>query len=62
MAAQRVASRAVLSSIELVSGGRSVGVVRLRTKGHGDDFFLRHRKHTYGPPGPVTAIALRLYM
>jgi hypothetical protein len=35
VAAQLVASRAVLSSTQLVSSGRSVGIVRLRTKGHG---------------------------
>jgi hypothetical protein len=35
MAAQLVAYRVVLSSTELVSGGRSIGILRLRTKGHG---------------------------
>jgi hypothetical protein len=35
VAAQLVASRVVLSSTELDSGGCSVGIVRLQTKGHG---------------------------
>jgi hypothetical protein len=40
VAAQLVASRVVLGSTELVSGGRSVGIFRLRTKGHGAFLFL----------------------
>jgi hypothetical protein len=46
VAAQLVASRVVLSSTELVSGGRSVGIVRLRTKGHRVCLFIRTSKET----------------
>jgi hypothetical protein len=40
VAAQLMTSQAVLSSTELVIGGRSVGIARSWTKGHGVFFFF----------------------